>query len=188
MINLLHDIRQGGELQYAATRSSRLMRIPDDFKGCVLFATYKNQRDEYVFAGTAFCFMLHDRDGNDNGFNFPYIITARHVIDAIQEHGTGGQVHLRVNTIDGGYAFITSDAADWVCDDEDPTIDVAVLPLNILDALCELSLFWISSTIAITDLMIEMEGIGIGDDVFFTGLFVNHYVNNINILIVLVFN
>lgn len=185
MLNMLPDIRNGGKLQYIATRANKLMRVPDHVKDSVGFLGYSDFNDEYKLAGTAFFFSLKDDDEEtDDKYAFPYIITARHVIEGIQQHGSAERVYLRTNTKDGGHAFIVSEVADWYFDPDDHVIDVAVLPIFNPQLIETFSVHWIQSDIAVTDLMIEMEGLGVGDDTFITGLFVNHYGKQRNIPIV----
>jgi len=63
----------------------------------------------------------------------------------------------------------------WLYHPEDPTVDVAVLkwvPLDIVDYRS------LDISMAATDEVIKTEGIGVGEEVFLTGLFANHYERN----------
>lgn len=98
-----------------------------------------------------------------------YLVTARHVIDKIGE--SADDVLLRVNADDGSAQYFEIPLADWQRPPNDPHTgfyrDVAVSPFERRGtAFRHISLGWSALPNRIAD-----ADIGIGDDVFFPGLF-----------------
>jgi hypothetical protein len=95
-----------------------------------------------------------------------------------------GKVLLRFNLKDGGIRLVESDVAQW---ESHPAsnVDVAVLAFGIPP---EFDVRFIGEAYSATDDVIAKYRIGIGDDVFITGLFVNHYGSERNIPILRVGN
>ncbi len=127
-------------------------------------------KEEIKLAGTAF-FVSIPSVIPDRGFI--YLITAKHVIEAIKQKSTDGKVYLRVNQKDKPSTFITSDIAQWKYHPTASNVDVATIAwapdLNLFDCL------FIPSSMAATPEVIAKEEIGCGDEVFMTGLFCSHY-------------
>lgn len=132
-------------------------------------------------AGTAFC-MARTIEGTDRGFH--YAITARHVIDHIRRLGID-TVLLRVNRKSGTAFWEQTRIADWALSPEGPSTDIAILRY-VMDP--EWDHLQIPFSMAVTDALIEREKIGVGDEVFMTGLFSRHVGARNNIPIVRVGN
>ena len=98
------------------------MRIPDDLVQTVVFIGYPTEetgKGGIDCIGTAFLLRYHDH---------AYLVTVRHVAELV-----GSDPFLiRVNCIIGGADNIHIDNAQWYFD-EDPDVDVAVLPLSFID-------------------------------------------------------
>jgi hypothetical protein len=93
------------------------------------------------------------------------MVTARHVINAIQRRGS--PVFVRVNTADG-FEWLQFDADDWALHPSgDELVDVAVHPLVQVEGVLFDILAWPDDRT--TD---AIEGVGPGDELFMTGLFV----------------
>lgn len=103
-----------------------------------------------------------------------YVVTALHVISSMQKLADK-RVFLRVNTHDGGFDIVETNFEDWVRPDHsDGLVDAAVcfFPHNNRDHFDYDS---IQESFAITPDQFEANSVGIGNDVYFAGLFVNHY-------------
>jgi hypothetical protein len=159
------------------------MRVPDEILSCVVFLGYEVAPGELQFAGTAF-FVTKQLEGFPDS-DVVYIVTAKHVIEGIRQQGAP-YVYLRMNTVAGGASLLRTDSARWKSDPGDPFLDVAVLawapPREDLDYRA------IGESMLAVDQVIQAQGIGVGDDAFLTGLFVNHFGKQRNIPIVRVGN
>lgn len=157
------------------------MQIPDDVRKSVAFVCYRANKDSDILklAGTAFYVMLPPDETN---FTFGYIVTAKHVIVNIKENSVDGIVYIRSNKKDATSALTTSHVADWRFHPEDPSIDVAAIPgflsQDIFDVLP------IGDDLVASDKVINEHRIGVGDEVFFPGLFSNHVGQERNLPIV----
>jgi hypothetical protein len=184
------DDRVGGVVpSFVSARGRRsLMLIPPETQKCVAFVCYKKAIPERPTAdparacGTAFFVALTKSEAHPG---HGYVVTAKHVIDAIKRDSGDDIVRLRVNLRDGGYGFLESQRADWHSHPTDPSVDVAVLRLEEdppIDAL------YYPLSGAVSPSLIVEHGIGPGDEVFVTGLFTNHYGKERNIPVVRIGN
>jgi hypothetical protein len=96
-----------------------------------------------------------------------------------------GLTESRVNCTAGGSQWIDTPLANWAVHPDSPAIDVAVLKSGIPPGWDHLS---ISSKMAVTEDLIKIEEIGIGDEIFITGLFTRHPGQQTNIPIVRIGN
>jgi hypothetical protein len=178
---LQNDFRIGGDPRYILTNSPEpLMAIPDEVRKCVCFVGYRIASGEICLAGTAF-WLSRLLDGTDR--RFIYLVTARHVIDHIKGLGLDS-VLLRLNSKSGSAFWVECKMADWHFH-PDASIDVALLRVAIPSGADHLS---IGLEMAATNEVMAREKIGIGDEVFVTGLFTHHYGDTNNIPIVRVGN
>jgi hypothetical protein len=154
------------------------MRVPDQVRKCVVFIGYKMADGSFRFAGSGLFF------GDDSVEpKYAYIITARHVIDWIREHLLI-EVWLRVNTKSGGCEWICTDLSRWICS-EDPSLDVAICygsPTETLDHMI------LHRHLALTPDIAQTLNVGVGSEVFITGLFANYAGDLRNVPIVRVGN
>ena len=149
------------------------MRVPDEVLKCVGFVLYK-RNGNFEIAGTAFFVLLPTSSKEEfPDLAYTYAVTAKHVIVRCKEKGEDGKVYIRVNVMPGvpdppGLLETPSDR--WT---EHPTesdrVDVAILP--ILPPADKIDFKAIPTKMAVTDQVITMEGIGVGDETFITGLF-----------------
>jgi hypothetical protein len=72
------------------------MIIPDDIRTCVAFAYYGTANGNKVPAGTAF-FVQDPEPRLSQPAARTYCVTARHIIENVITHGSGGKVWLRLN-------------------------------------------------------------------------------------------
>lgn len=146
------------------------MQVPDEVRKCVAFICLKSG-DEMKLKGTAF-FLSLPVEGSASA-RFIYVVTAKHVIEGIRQNGTDGSVYIRLNFKDSAdYVPIPID--QWVSHPCDGTVDASVLawgpPTDIIDYTVIPA-----DKMTATEEVIKAEDIGCGDEVFLTGLFVNHY-------------
>jgi len=159
------------------------MLVPDEIRKCAAFLCYKADHD-IKLAGTTF-FVGTPMVGT-NGIQFVYLVTARHIIDGIRRKSTDQMVYVRVNMRDKPAQLVKFPIERWLFHPQDAAVDVAITPwappADVVDYLT------IPVSMAATDEVISREGIGIGDEVCLTGLFVNHYGQQRNLPIVRIGN
>jgi hypothetical protein len=149
------------------------MRINDDLISSVVFLCTRLDppRPEYevddprqfFYRGTAFFVAVPSKVRQD--FGYPYLITARHNVQLASD----SDLYVRLNTQDGGAQFDVLPPG-WRFP-EDPSIDVAVLPIaksHQLYAYKEMPI-----DLCAQDDFIFDHGIGIGDEIAIVGLFTN---------------
>src|ERR1700687_6108457 len=101
------------------------MQIPDEVRQSVVFL-YSKHGDEMVSRGTAF-FVGVPSDSNLD-ITYMYLVAARHIVDGIRARGDDGNVHVRLNTLSGGYDWFVAHADRFIRHpDESQYLDVAVL-------------------------------------------------------------
>jgi hypothetical protein len=131
--------------------------------------------------GTAFFVSVPLDDSDQTG---PLIVTALHVLAAARSVERGdGAIYVRINTPDGGSDWAKTDLDEWATPEQSPlAVDVAVCAWrwgrDVYDYKAVHRYSWL------TDEIIERENINVGDDLFLTGLFVNHYGRERNVPIV----
>lgn len=158
------------------------MQIPDEIRKCVVFVCYKT-REGMQLAGTAFFVGVPLETTN---LQVVYLITAKHIIDGITKKSIDQRVYLRVNLKQGQANFVETPIASWVFHPHETNVDVAILswapPQDVFDYRI------IPQNMAATEDVIQKEEIGVGDDVFLTGLFANHFGSQRNIPIIRIGN
>lgn len=144
------------------------MRIPDSLLKCVTFIG-REEDGAIKYRGTGFFVIIeHEEDGRP--WNFAYLVTAKHVAEAVK----GSIFYVRANMRG------TNSAGDIPMNlnperptrrythPSDRTADVAVTPVLIpeeVDALC------LPGNMILTETKREELNIGIGDEIFIIGLF-----------------
>ncbi len=175
---LLVEDRIPGQWRYVLSRGP-LMLVPDEIRKCVVFLTYRGQHGYYA-AGTAF-FIADALEGTDKVAS--YLVTAKHVIDGIRANAIDQRVYVRINTHSEGAKLVETRLDLWRLASQDvEATDVAVLPWapqgEVFDfRQIPLAMFALQE-------QIDAWGFGVGDEVFFPGLFINHYGQERNIPIV----
>jgi hypothetical protein len=160
------------------------MQIPDEIRKCVAFICYKKAKSkEYIMAGTAF---LTTTMTSDNIQECYYFVTAKHVIVGIHTNDLNNKIYIRINKKGGGFDYIPTSFEDWLNHpNQDISVDVSVLPF------CNFYLYdclAIPFNMMLNEKIIEQQSIGIGDEIFMTGLFSLHYGKENNIPIIRVGN
>lgn len=159
------------------------MVIPDEIRKCVVFLAF-NSNSGPRLAGTAFFVSYPIKEVE--GKLFFYLITAKHVIEKINENSADNKAFIRFNTRTDGSEFVVSNINQWKFHPTDNSVDIAILawapPQDKFDYLS------IPLDMALTKEIVLKENINVGDEVFLTGLFSNHYGKKKNLPIIRVGN
>ena len=170
MLITQHDYRLGNTpITYATNNQKDInMQIPDNIRKCVAFIAHLDKNDKIVLKGTGFFVsMLSD----DQSMYFTYLVTARHVIANIIAKNLAKDNHIwiRINKKDGEYGYKRIHISQFIPHPDSVDIMVTpILPDPIYDFLS------LPHTMFLTQNAIDSQQIGLGDDVFMTGLFVRH--------------
>lgn len=162
------------------------MIIPEDIRKCVAFLAIRAAEGEFKFVGSIF-WIGQEQPLSPEGRAFAdpiYAVTARHVIDAIRKLGTS-EIYIRVNLRDGDSGWVRSDLGDWFVHPTDSTVDVAILKAGLDGQWDHVA---IPYSLCVTDELTQKHEIGLGDEVFVTGLFRHHHGTRRNIPIIRVGN
>ena len=154
------------------------MRVPDEIRKCVVFLGYQMADGTRKVVGTALyleCELPACRSS--------CLITARHVVNGIRKLGLT-DVHIRLNQANGEAKWYSSKIEQWFFP-SDPSLDAAVLPALVPVGSDHLVLTL--STIITPSVATELN-IGVGEEVFVTGLFAHHVGNHRNAPIVRIGN
>jgi hypothetical protein len=176
------DSRIGGHSkQYLVNSERALVNVPDEIRKCVAFLTYEEKPGEEVAAATAF--FVYSRVNLTGGFT--YLVTAAHVIEGLRDVVKAREIFVRLNARDGGVMRVSTEASQWVIHPTDKTVDVAVLPWTWNNDHDGLAYPVVS---AATREVMTREGIGLGDEVFLSGLYTRHHGKTRNIPIIRIGN
>jgi hypothetical protein len=143
------------------------LRVDDGILKCVGFIGKVTYQKGDVFdgelVGTGFfaCIPAKGMAGQ-----FEVFVTAKHVVDGLRDE----QPYILINKKGGGIVPVVLERGQpWWYHPTDPTVDVAVVPVNIRP---DLDVVTISTDDAfLTEESRKKNGIGVGDEVFITGLF-----------------
>lgn len=157
------------------------MIVTDDVRKCVVFIGIKEEDNNYKPVGTAF---FIGRKIKSVDLMFGYLLTAKHVIDGLRDLGLK-EVYLRINLDVGGAGWTSIPIEAWRFHPTDKSIDVAATPFSIPHGFSHLM---IPLEMFATQEIIAKHKIGVGDEVFITGLFRHHHGQRRNIPIIRVGN
>jgi hypothetical protein len=157
------------------------MRIPDEVRKSVAFIGYK-WTNGARFAGTLFFVAVPIPD---TSLLATYAVTAKHVIDEIRRLGMDEKAYIRANQKGGDAIIVESECNWWFNHPSDNSVDVAVCGVTMPN---ELDHKYLRVDSFVTDEVISKAKVGVGDDLFLTGLFVNHFGASKNVPIVRVGN
>lgn len=148
------------------------MRVPDQVRECVTFVgrpyVTPSGQQSVQFGGTAFIVTMPSKAFPDR-YNYIYLVTAKHVAENIQ----GREFVVTLNDKNGkGGVIITAPAehSRWWTHPTGGHVDVAVIPFKPPDITKPVA---IPASMFLTDEAIQSTGLGTGDEVFITGLFVH---------------
>jgi len=177
------DCRLGGIPSCKLVRKGdNLMQIPDEIRKCVVFVCYKTSVGLQL-AGTAF-FVGVSLEATE--LQVVYLVTAKHIIEGIKKKSIDQKVYLRMNTRYGKAELVQSPIENWIFHSQETNVDVAAM--NWAPAQDTFDYRIIPHNMAATEDVIQKEEIGVGDDVFLTGLFANHFGMQRNLPIIRVGN
>lgn len=146
-------------------------RIDDQIKDAIIYL-YASVADaeigetyqrEPVNGGSGFLVWVKSEINDD--FGTVYAFTNWHVIDEAE------MPVIRINNRDGSVEIITLTAQDWT---KHPESDLAMVCLAGLTSQASLKYRAIRSDLFITEEMIQLLNIGLGDDVYMVGRFIHH--------------
>ncbi|MHB8974762.1 MAG: hypothetical protein ACYC3X_30075 [Pirellulaceae bacterium] len=143
--------------------------MPEEILKCVCFCGYEKKCSGRHLNGTAFMAAVQVDDRT-----FFYLITARHVIETVRDKGVDGHVYLRLNAAEDredDSTWLSTELHEWTFHSDD-RIDVAVCALKGWSR--EFDHKFYSLKACATEDVIRKSDIGIGDQLFFPGLFVRH--------------
>lgn len=143
------------------------MRVPDEMTKCVGFLYVESGAGARPI-GTAFMIGV---DGADGGV-WVYFVTARHVVEAARNHSMDGQLYVRLNLRAGGVTYLATRFDFWYPHPTDPAADVSVWAAA--PSPSEIDYLVYPRAAVATDAAVQQNEIGVGDEVFVTGLFANH--------------
>jgi len=139
------------------------MRVPDEVRKCVVFLGFRMADGTFKICGTALYFevIFASRRGS-------CLVTARHVVDGIRKLGLL-EVYIRINTLDGGSKWFSSTIDQWLLP-SDPSLDASIMWAGVPSGADHLIL---NQSTVLTQSTVTELGIGVGEEVFITGLFVH---------------
>jgi hypothetical protein len=133
---------------------------------------YANINGEAKPVGTAFFLSLPIRDN----LTTVIVVTALHVIAKIQEKSDHGKTYLRVNAKQGGFHIVAVDANSWFRPNQsEEIVDVCYSPWPFIWEESDFDIRYFSADIAATKTVMAEQDLGVGNEVAFAGLFVNHH-------------
>jgi hypothetical protein len=166
------------------------MLVPDEVRQCVLFlGTKEPGTGAFQPRATAFIVTIHQ-----GGRGFRFLVTAEHNIVAASKRGL--QIHIRSNLISGGVREDSWATARWYSHPNAGTTDVAVSTIDFHPDEEFRSIVLRTDNPALTSghglagtaEVLEESNLGIGDEVFITGLFRSHFGKQRNVPIIRVGN
>lgn len=105
-----------------------LMRVPDEILKCTAFMAYRKD-ERFVLVGTAFFVGVPVVDVTMLP-RFPYLVTAKHVIEHIESYSDDYYAYVRVNVCgpeNEGVGWLRTEVENWYFHpEEDSAVDVAV--------------------------------------------------------------
>ncbi|MGD0138428.1 MAG: hypothetical protein ABSD28_06085 [Tepidisphaeraceae bacterium] len=145
------------------------MLVPELVRDCVAFVGYWESPKEFKIGATAF-FTIVDLPGGQGPLaSATYVVTAKHVINAIRKRSFNQKVILRINCVGQTTMDIESPCDEWITHPKDENVDVAVLSIEYPERGHVLCLGRGN-----IDEKEHGERFGIGDNVFIVGLFTEH--------------
>jgi hypothetical protein len=137
---------------------------------CVCFV-YANMDGELKPVGTAFFLGIMNPP-----VRWIVVVTALHVVANAQAKSDDGKTLLRVNTKDGGFKMIEVTAEKWFKPDmSEEIVDIAFCQWEQLPSATEFDFLCVGTELAASADVMAAQQIGVGSEVAFAGLFVNHH-------------
>jgi hypothetical protein len=147
------------------------MLIPPAMRDCVCFM-YAKINGNAKPVGTAFFLALPIREN----LVTVIVVTALHVVAKVEEKSDDGKTYLRVNAKQGGFHVVEVGTDQWVKPEQsDEIVDVCYCCWPFAWDGPDFDVRYFSSDIAATKQVMAAQNLGIGNEVAFAGLFVNHH-------------
>ncbi len=156
------------------------MIIDDDILKCVVFIGVYQDAANFRICGSGF---IYGHDINKEHVAPCYVVTAKHVIEAIKRNGAE-KVWVRINTQDGKSRWMPTELSSWLLP-KDSTVDAAATPFQFTADMEHLAFLDSMSYPLAGDATPQLL---LGDEVFVTGLFSKHHGNDRNVPIARVGN
>ncbi len=160
----LVDERFGDGPRYYLTEPKDIdMRVPDQIRKCVLFVGLP-EMPEPEYRGTGFIVTVPGTQSN----TFAFMVTARHVAERLQ----GKEFYIRVNKRDRTAVALKGRPTDpwWFHPTDRKHVDAAVT-FFAPSQLAQLDIEHVPFSMFINHATLEVQNIGVGDEVFIPGLF-----------------
>ncbi|WP_155254946.1 hypothetical protein [Mycobacterium intracellulare] len=155
------------------------MYVQPEMRRCVCFVC-ANIGGQLTPVGTAFFLAVAKPP-----VQYVVVVTALHVLANVQKQaadGTNfvnsddGKTFLRVNTKDGGFKVVEVTEDQWFKPDmSEEIVDIAFCPWQELPSASEFDFLSVGTDLAATKDVMESKQIGLGSELAFAGLFVNHH-------------
>jgi hypothetical protein len=141
------------------------MRLPDEVQKCVVFlgrrqAAHNGSR-KFTPYGTGFLVSYPSPQIGD--FEMTFLVTAKHIATKLEP-----DFDIRFNTKDGRADYIEVSGRRWFTHSSDRSVDAAVMPWGPPG---EADSLWIRHRMFTNPEKLLEKGIGVGDEVYATGLF-----------------
>lgn len=140
----------------------RMPRIDDEYVNCAvyLYPSVAQAKRGEAFGGSGFILKIMTKFPDSYKRHF-YAVTNSHVVQ-------GGSSVIRINRKDGSVATIQSNPSVWTYSEN---ADLAVLPIALDDSY---NVHAVNGSRLLTEFKKGTKGLGVGDDTFVVGRFVNH--------------
>lgn len=157
-----------GGTKYESWVDTGMPKIPEKVLDCV-FYLYKNKKDAEngkKTGGTGFLVgVTSERFPNYEQYNYIYGVSNLHVI---KENPV-----VRLNTLDGKTEIFEFKSNEWDCFPEESRDDIAISPQISIDRKVH-KICYLHTSFLMTDDFFAHYPIGIGEDVFMVGRFMDH--------------
>lgn len=172
-------VRRGTLTELVAVTTVPGVYVQPEMRQCVCFVC-ANVDGELKPVGTAFFFCI-----TNPPIRWIFVVTALHVVANVQKQSADrttfvnsddGKTFLRVNTKDGGFKIVEVAEDKWFKPDmSEEIVDIAFCHWNELPGASGFDFLSVEAELAATKDVMEAEQIGMGNEVAFAGLFVNHH-------------
>jgi len=169
-----------------------LAYVPVELLKCVVFLGYINEAGKEKFGGSAFWISRPGPDDLKHEYRPAYLVTAAHVIKDMQNDMAHNdtRVRIRVNLVNGGQTWIDTSIRFWKFHPDYPNVDLAVLKTELDNSTIDHAAWPLEFLIKkdSVDENLSDRRVGLGDELFFAGLFWPHKGENRNIPVVRIGN
>jgi hypothetical protein len=145
---------------YSVLEDEFVPRIPDDYLDCVIYLYHSRSDAEStaIHCGGGSGFLVGIPSVHEGSSPFLYAVSNRHVVKKAKA--------IRLNSKEGQTDIVEVEPNDWIFTDDN---DVAIYPIKLSD---QHNFKWVPAERFLKKE--EIRRVGIGDEVFMVGRFVNH--------------